>query len=171
MGYKRIIIIGKGGSGKDHLRKEMVSHGFKYCVSHTSRPIREGEKEGEDYYFVDESHFSSGIFYEKVIFNGWFYGTSMEEFRSSNLFIMTPSGLAKMPRKDREQSHVIYLDIDEDTRRERLSKRRDADDVERRLKADEIDFGNFSDFDRIIKNPDFRFELGWIDLEKIKIDG
>ncbi len=149
----------------------MVSHGFKYCVSHTSRPIREGEKEGEDYYFVNESHFSSGIFYEKVIFNGWFYGTSMEEFQSSNLFIMTPSGLAKMPRKDREQSHVIYLDIDEDTRRERLSKRRDADDVERRLKADEIDFGNFSDFDRIIKNPDFRFELGWIDLEKIKIDG
>ncbi len=171
MGYKRVIILGKGGSGKDHLRKEMVSHGFRYCVSHTSRPIREGEKEGEDYYFVDESHFSSDNFYEKVTFNGWFYGTSMTEFRLANLFIMTPSGLSKMSQKDRKQSYVIYLDIDENTRRDRLSKRRDADDVDRRLKADESDFWNFSDFDRIIKDPDFRFELSWIELEKIKIDG
>ncbi len=171
MGYKRVIILGKGGSGKDHLRKEMVSHGFRYCVSHTSRPIREGEKEGEDYYFVDESHFSSGNFYEKVTFNGWFYGTSMDEFRSANLFIMTPSGLSKMSQEDRKQSYVIYLDIDENTRRDRLSKRRDADDADRRLKADESDFWNFSDFDRIIKDPDFRFELSWIELEKIKIDG
>ena len=171
MGYKRVIIVGKGGSGKDHLRKEMVSHGFKYCVSHTSRPIRQEEEDGVDYYFVDKEYFDSGVFYEKVVFNGWFYGTSMDEFNSANLFIMTPSGLAKMSEFDRKQSYVIYIDIDEETRRKRLLARRDADDVERRLKADELDFGNFSNFDHRITDPDFRFEIGWIDLEKIKIDG
>ena len=171
MGYKRVIIVGKGGSGKDHLRKEMVSHGFKYCVSHTSRPIRQEEEDGVDYYFVDKEYFDSGVFYEKVVFNGWFYGTSMYEFNSANLFIMTPSGLAKMSEFDRKQSYVIYIDIDEETRRKRLLARRDADDVERRLKADELDFGNFSNFDHRITDPDFRFEIGWIDLEKIKIDG
>lgn len=171
MGYKRVIIVGKGGSGKDHLRKEMVSHGFKYCVSHTSRPIRQEEEDGVDYYFVDKEYFDSGVFYEKVVFNEWFYGTSMDEFNSANLFIMTPSGLAKMSEADRKQSYVIYIDIDEETRRKRLLARRDADDVRRRLKADELDFGNFSNFDHRITDPDFRFEIGWIDLEKIKIDG
>jgi len=171
MGYKRVIIVGKGGSGKDHLRKEMVSHGFKYCVSHTSRPIRQEEEDGVDYYFVDKEYFDSGVFYEKVVFNEWFYGTSMDEFNSANLFIMTPSGLAKMSEVDRKQSYVIYIDIDEETRRKRLLARRDADDVRRRLKADELDFGNFSNFDHRITDPDFRFEIGWIDLEKIKIDG
>ena len=171
MGYKRVIIVGKGGSGKDHLRKEMVSRGFKYCVSHTSRPIRQEEEDGIDYYFVDKEYFDSGSFYEKVVFNKWFYGTSMDEFNSANLFIMTPSGLAKMSEADRKQSYVIYIDIDEETRRKRLLARRDADDVERRLKADELDFGNFSNFDHRIIDPDFRFEIGWIDLEKIKIDG
>lgn len=171
MGYKRVIIIGKGGSGKDHLRKEMVSSGYRYCVSHTSRPIRPGEIEGEDYYFVDEEYFNPDYFYEMVTFNGWFYGTSIQEFQSSNLFIMTPSGLSKMLPQDREQSYVIYIDIDEDTRRERLSLRRDADDVDRRLRADESDFQNFCDFDHRITDPNFRFETAWIDLEKIKING
>lgn len=171
MGYNRIIIVGKGGSGKDYLRKEMVSAGYKYCVSHTSRPIRQGEIEGEDYYFVDEAYFRPDDFYEMVIFNEWFYGTSRREFRLSNLFIMTPSGIAKMLPADRKQSYVIYIDIDEDTRRYRLSQRRDADDVERRLKTDEFDFKNFSDFDHRITDPNFRFDEAWIDLEKIKIDG
>ena len=36
--------------------------------------------------------------------------------------------------------------------------RRDADDVERRLKADNRDFENFCDFDHRITNPNFTLE-------------
>ena len=164
MDYERIVIIGKGGSGKDYLRKKLVQDGFRYCVSHTSRPIREGEIDGEDYYFVSEEYFYLVHFYEEVVFNTWHYGTSIEEFNNSDLFIMTPSGLSKMSPSDRKQSYVIYIDIDEDIRKERLSGRRDADDVERRLRADEMDFENFYDFDHIITNPNFGLE----ELEVIK---
>jgi guanylate kinase len=164
MDYERIVIIGKGGSGKDYLRKKLVQDGFRYCVSHTSRPIREGEIDGDDYYFVSEEYFYLVPFYEEVVFNTWHYGTSIEEFNNSNLFIMTPSGLSKMSPSDRKQSYVIYIDIDEDIRKERLSGRRDADDVERRLRADEMDFENFYDFDHIITNPNFGLE----ELEVIK---
>ncbi len=169
MNYKRVIIIGKGGSGKDYLRKKLVHDGFKYCVSHTSRPIREGEIEGEDYYFVTEKYFHTVPFYETVVFNTWHYGTSIDEFKNSNLFIMTPSGLSKMSPEDRKQSYVIYIDINENTRRERLSGRRDADDVERRLRADELDFENFYDFDHIITNPNFG--LDELQVIKKRIDG
>jgi guanylate kinase len=49
---KRIIIVGKGGSGKDHMRKKLEEAGFRYCVSHTTRPPRDEEINGKDYYFI-----------------------------------------------------------------------------------------------------------------------
>ena len=154
---KRLIIVGKGGSGKDHLRKILVGKGFKYCVSHTTRPMREGEENGRDYWFIQSSQLPpmAEDFYEAVYFNNWFYGTSIKEFYSSNLFIMTPKGIAKLKPEDREESVVVYLNIDEETRKRRLQERRDADDVERRLQADFHDFHDFEDFDYEIKNPSF----------------
>ena len=154
---KRLIIVGKGGSGKDHLRKMLVSRGFRYCVSHTTRPIREGEENGRDYWFIKSSDLPSMAddFYEAVYFNHWFYGTSKEEFNRSTLFIMTPGGVKKLTPQDREESVIVYLNIDEETRRKRLEERRDADDVKRRLDADFRDFLDFTDFDHEIIDPNF----------------
>ena len=44
--WRRIIIAGKGGSGKDHLVKLLKGKDLIYSVSHTSRPSREGEFNG-----------------------------------------------------------------------------------------------------------------------------
>jgi guanylate kinase len=157
---KRVIIVGKGGSGKDHLRKSLSEIGYKYCVSHTSRPPRQDEENGRDYFFVNigevsDPEFLENNFYEWVTFNGWFYGTSISEFRASDLLIMTPSGVKKLKSEDRKNSHIIYLDIPEDIRRERLLLRRDADDVQRRLEADRLDFTDFMDYDELINDPFF----------------
>ena len=162
---KRIIIVGKGGSGKDHMRKELQKTGYRYCVSHTSRPKRNGESDGVDYYFVDSEYFQKNLnrFYESVVFNGWFYGTSIEEFKRANLLIMTPSGISKLNPEDRQESLVVYIDIPEDIRRERLSERGDADSVERRLSADRDDFSKFSDYDVSVEDPFFKCDFDWID--------
>jgi len=172
---KRLIIVGKGGSGKDHLRKKLEDKGFKYCVSHTTRPPREGEEDGKDYHFISLDTAIHGFietkrFYEHVVFNDWIYGTSLEEFYSSNLFIMTPSGLESMKREDRIESFVVYLDIDESTRRERLSQRNDADKLERRLNADYLDFKDFKDFDERIEDPYFNETGDWGNLNFYKND-
>lgn len=172
---KRIVIVGKGGSGKDHLRKELEKIGFRYCVSHTTRPPRDGEIDGEDYYFISRDSAAhefaaKGKFYEYVIFNEWVYGTSIDEFSKSNLFIMTPSGLSKMKEIDREESVVVYLDINEDIRRERLSKRNDVDKIERRLEADREDFRSFTDFDYAITDPFFSANDPIFDLNRYKND-
>ena len=160
---KRVIIVGKGGSGKDHLRKSLSEMGYKYCVSHTSRPSREGEEDGVDYFFVSigevsDPDFLEKNFYEWVTFNGWFYGTSVSEFKQSDLLIMTPSGVEKLRHEDRKDSHIIYLDIPEVVRRQRLLSRRDADHVERRLAADQADFLNFDDYDEQITDPFFNLQ-------------
>lgn len=165
MNNKRIIIAGKGGSGKDHMRKAIQKMGYRYCVSHTSRPKRNGESDGVDYYFVEPEYFHKNpeAFYEIIVFNGWFYGTSLEEFKKSDVLIMTPGGISKLTPEDRRESLIVYIDISEDIRRDRLSERGDSDSVERRLSADEEDFDGFSDYDILVDDPFFECNFDWID--------
>jgi guanylate kinase len=157
----RIILCGKAASGKDHLRKILEGRGFNYGVSYTTRPPRPGEIDGKDYYFLEENEFQNlieqGFFYEHVTFNGWFYGTSKDQwFTTDDVFIMTPSGIGKLHAADRKQSFIIYIDIPTEIRRERLKERNDNNDsIERRLEADDKDFLNFTDFD--IKITDHNF--------------
>jgi guanylate kinase len=153
----KIIIVGPGGSGKDFLRKKMVNKGFEYGVSFTSRPPREGEEEGIDYYYRNEDFFKSNeeIFLELQEFNGWRYGISKGEFSIKNLFILSPAGIKSLPKSFRDEAFVIYLNPPADIRKKRLAERNDADDVERRFLADERDFFKFSDYDTMITNEDF----------------
>ena len=54
---KIYVIMGKSSSGKDtvysHL-KESVSPEFNTVVMYTTRPMREGESDGREYYFTDD---------------------------------------------------------------------------------------------------------------------
>ena len=154
---KKIIIVGPGGSGKDYLRRIMVGRGFTYGVSHTSRPPREGEEEGKDYYFRDIKFFEDNqdMFLELQTFNGWKYGISKKEFEEKDIFILSPAGLRSISKEIREKSFVIYVNPGSEIRLERLHARNDADDVERRYIADIRDFFNFSDYDIMITNEDF----------------
>jgi len=153
----KIIIVGPGGSGKDFLRKKLTLRGFTYGVSFTSRPPRENEEEGVDYFCRDEEFFeiNKDIFLEIQSFNGWKYGISKGEFEKKNLFILSPSGLRSLSKEDRSRSFVIYINPPLEIRSERLRKRNDADNTDRRLAADNQDFFQFLDYDIIITNENF----------------
>ena len=158
--HKRIILVGKAASGKDHLRKKFESRGFKYAVSYTTRPPREGEVDGKDYIFISDDEakvlIESGFFYEYVIFNGWVYGTSVTQFHTDDLFIMTPAGISHIKPEDRLTSFIIYTDIEMSTRMIRLANRNmPGDSMDRRIEADEVDFMEFNDYDLRITNEDF----------------
>jgi guanylate kinase len=157
--HSRIILVGRAASGKDYMRKIFEKRGMKYGVSYTTRPPREGELDGKDYHFITEEKFKDMIdkreWYEYVQFNGWYYGTSLEQFYRDDIFIMTPKGISQMKKEDRDRSFIIYIDIPEDIRRERLKLRSDADTVERRIAADREDFEGFENFDIRITNPLF----------------
>lgn len=158
--HKRIILVGKAASGKDNLRKRFESKGFKYAVSYTTRPPRQGEINNQDYIFITDElaqkMINEGNFYEYVEFNGWIYGTTKSQFWSDDLFIMTPKGISHITPEDRKKCFIIYLDIDIQVRYYRLLQRdMPGDSVQRRIDADELDFTSFTDYDLRVTNPDF----------------
>lgn len=55
-----ICLMGKSAAGKDTVFKELLADkelGLQRIVPYTTRPVREGEKNGEQYYFTDEDTF------------------------------------------------------------------------------------------------------------------
>lgn len=156
----RIILVGPGASGKDFMRKRLEERGMTYAVSYTTRPPRPGEEDGKDYFFLSQAQCQAmqdeDEFYEVIDFNGWSYGTTLKQFYRDDVFIMTPSGLSHLSKEDRAKSFVIFFDIDEEIRRQRLGERvMPGHTVEARLQADRDLFAGFSDYDLKITNPNF----------------
>ena len=157
----KIIIIGKAASGKDFLQKQLVLKGWKPLRQYTTRPKRPTEV-GDEYHFVSEEEFDS-IRHKLMsvqIFNGWKYGFDIDEALESDVMIFSPANFSDIVlgmEKDAKcleiiiDSNIVYIDIDENTRRERLSKRyiggSEDDSLERRLKADTKDFEFFDSID------------------------
>lgn len=156
----KIAIVGAAATGKDYLRKRMMDRGMVYGVSCTTRFPREGEVHGKDYYYLTPEEFESkierGEFVEWQDFNGWKYGLTKDEFERCDVMILNAEAVTLLGAEYRNRLFVIYLDIAEDIRRERLGVRNDKNDsTDRRIIADNEQFRNFSDFDCKITNQDF----------------
>lgn len=59
---KIICLMGKSSTGKDTIFKRLLARedlGLKLIVPYTTRPKREGEREGVEYHFTDETGFQA----------------------------------------------------------------------------------------------------------------
>ena len=81
-----IVLSGPSGVGKGTVRKalfESEGHNFTYSISMTTRQPRNGEIDGEDYYFVTREEFEKrikeGKFLEYAEFVGNYYGTPIDK--------------------------------------------------------------------------------------------
>ena len=75
-----IVISGPSGVGKNTIADILIDKGYGiYSVSVTTRGIREGEKEGRDYFFVSKEEFDKNIendnFLEYAKYGDNYYGT------------------------------------------------------------------------------------------------
>lgn len=111
---KILLILGASGSGKSTLAENLVatdSKRYKHLVSMTSREPREGEVDGEDYYFRDEvtirEYGAKGELIAEV--HNQFsniYGTHVSELnkKKTNIIVVSMEGLldvlTKVARKE-----------------------------------------------------------------------
>lgn len=83
---KSIIVSAPSGAGKTTIVKHLLAQdlGLEFSVSATSRPKREGEVDGRDYFFLSADEFrgriAAGEFVEyEEVYPGRFYGTLRSE--------------------------------------------------------------------------------------------
>ena len=148
------ILIGKSGSGKDYIQKYLVEkYNLSRIVTHTTRPPRNGEQGGVDYYFVTDSEFEKTAFFERrqyiTAVDGhkaiWKYGLSRAEceraVRDGGVIILDLTGAIKLKRAYPD-SKIIFIDCLDQTREERAMKRANFNrqEWERRLQTDGQDF-------------------------------
>ena len=69
-----LFCTGVSGSGKSYFIKNYLPNGAFYNLkSATTRPMRDGEKDGCEYYFRDESYFETEKFATKLFVNEQFW--------------------------------------------------------------------------------------------------
>lgn len=167
--HEKILIVGPSGSGKDHLLRGLIKKELEYSPKFTTRPKRALETDGTEYNFITIDRFQElnkndqiKVYQSFLIGDDtWYYGITKENFDNNKVFILTPHELSQLSQEDIKGSFVVYLDIDINIRRKRISNRNDnSDSVERRLKADEVDFKYFSGYDLKITDPEFEAE--WV---------
>lgn len=141
-----IILVGASASGKTEIAKRLCSDfGFSKVVTYTSRQKRPGEKNHVDYHFVTEEDFlrkrDKNFFLETTIYNGNYYGTSIDEIEINKVIIVDPNGLKSF--RDIKDPTIVtfYLVCSEQTRIERMEKRGDPQEaIKERVENDKISF-------------------------------
>lgn len=156
----KLILVGKAAAGKDFLKNRLVDKGFKAGISCTTRLPRPNEVDGVDYHFLTEEEFKArldaGEMLEHMVFNGWYYGLTHQEFDQADVMIMSKDGLDILPKEYRDQCMVIYLAPPRIARLQRLEYRNDKNDsIVRRMNTDDEQFEGFRDYDMIVRNEDF----------------
>ena len=172
-----LALVGESASGKTTTANMFAESdmGFKKVITYTTRPPREGEKDGIDYYFISDQKFeylaNKNLFLEKAKYRGWNYGSAIDLNTKDNLVVvLTPAGaraLKKASEKvEREDVFIVYIKVDRRIRLIKLLGR--GDDIDESYRRNLSDVGMFDGFeneadytvynDYFIKNPKKVFE-------------
>jgi len=161
---KIIYLMGKSSSGKDTIFKELLKRGtvaLKTIVPYTTRPIREGERNGVEYFFTDEQGFQEMLAGGKIIeqrsyntFHGlWRYFTVDDEqiqLKENNYVIIgtLESYLKTREYFGEENLLPVLIELDDGVRlqralnREKKQKNPKYEEMCRRFLADSEDFAD-----------------------------
>lgn len=159
---KMVYLMGKSSTGKDTVYKNLLKRDalhLKKIVPYTTRPIRDGEKQGEAYYFTDEGGYLSLEAQGKVVeariyhtFHGlWRYFTVDDgniDLKNNNyIMIGTLESFIKTAEYfGRHRVIPVLLQVDDGVRLERALKREKQqenpkyEELCRRFLADAEDF-------------------------------
>jgi guanylate kinase len=80
-----LVLSAPSGGGKSSIARNLLQgrDDLGYSVSATTRPMREGERDGSDYYFLSRDEFvrrrEAGEFLESATYGGHLYGTLRSE--------------------------------------------------------------------------------------------
>lgn len=186
---KIFALLGYSSVGKDTILKQVLKDidDVKPIISTTTRPMRKGETEGVEYYFIDDTEFfrrgtdfvEQRIYHTKVKENGiekdatWRYGIERAELEKDDYLIVIVDSVGYKELKDyvgNGRIVPIFISAPQEELKTRALARGDLEaEVDRRLKDD---YERFMDF-RVrtvyheVKNTNGRLEEAIKEVENI----
>lgn len=186
---KIFALLGYMGVGKDTILKQVLKDidDVKPIISTTTRPMRKGETEGVEYYFIDDTEFfrrgtdfvEQRIYHTKVKENGvekeatWRYGIERAELEKDDYLIVIVDSVGYKELKNyvgNGRIVPIFISAPQEELKARALARGDLEaEVDRRLKDD---YERFMDF-RVrtvyheVKNTNGRLEEAIKEVENI----
>ena len=158
---KIVVLCAPSSAGKDTLAKLISDKlGYSFVISHTTRPMREGESEGNPYHFVTDEEFDKTGFIEQRHYNTilgiWKYGVATLEIRRDTKYVVVldVEGLLEFKKHFSNRVISFYIDVDDEERLRRAIERGSFDISEwmRRLEDDAKVFKDKSIFDYMVRN-------------------
>ena len=150
-----IILLGASSSGKSTIENELSTHhGFSKIVSYTTRQPRNNEKNGKDYFFIDNKMFeeflSRGLFAEFDEYSqNRLYGTMKSDYVDGDkVVVLTPNGLRQLKKNcPNEKIFTVLVEANLGTR------------IKRYIDRCGVDKFNFDDKNEICSRVDRDFGM------------
>jgi guanylate kinase len=183
-----VVLSGPSGAGKDAVLDEMArrGQGFHRVITCTTRPPRENERDGVDYFFVTEADFDAliaeGGLLEHAAVYGHRSGVPRQQVldalrRGLDVYVRTDvQGAATIKRLAPGAVLVFIAPASLDELEERIRARGSDDEerVQRRLKTAHEEMTRRGEFEYVIVNEPGRLEatadrlLEVLDAERLK---
>jgi len=173
-----IVVSGASGSGKTTLCQLVAQRlGFHYAISHTTRPKREGEVEGVNYYFIDKQHFDQmikeGDFLEWAVVYDNCYGTSKKTLfdyinQGQGVIVDVDTQGAKSIKEKIPSAVTVFIQPPsfEELKRRLIARKTDSPEVlQKRLNQAAHEESQKGSYDHVIINDDI--QRAYSELEDI----
>lgn len=126
-----IVLSGASASGKTEVAKELAkTYGIIKVITTTTRKMRVGEVNGQDYFFISEEEFKNRIknneFIEYTKYNNNYYGSTKDQINSDKCLVIDPSGLKAYAALNNEYIVIFFLESTPETRYKRMILRGDS---------------------------------------------
>jgi guanylate kinase len=166
------VLSGPSGVGKDTVVQQVrkAEPGIWYCITATTRMPRPGEREGVDYYFLNDETFerlrTTGGLLEHAHVHDHSYGVPCQQVadalaRHQDVFATVDVQGARTIHSRIPTAILIFLAPGEqDDLRARLMGRgtESAADLELRLRNAQAELAHVPEFDYLVRNPDGKAE-------------